>query len=59
MLGSFGHDACGFTFVNDATVNCDVPDFNRYLKRTKNGETGFSTIEIKCDELSIGKVNYS
>jgi hypothetical protein len=29
---SFGHDACGCTFINDATMNCDVLDFNRYLE---------------------------
>jgi hypothetical protein len=53
----FGHDACGCTFINDATMNCDVPDFNRYLESYQSGETGFPTIKIKCDESSISRVD--
>jgi hypothetical protein len=54
----FGHDACGFTFINDVVMNCDVLDFNRYLESDHSVETGFPTINIKGDELSMSRVNY-
>jgi hypothetical protein len=54
---SFGHDACGCTFINNAVVDCDILDFNWYLKSDKSEEAGFSTIEIKCDESSISRVD--
>jgi hypothetical protein len=57
LPNDFGHDACGYTFINYAAVNDDVSDFNRYLKSDKSGETGFSTVEIKCDESSISRVD--
>ena len=55
---SFGHDACGCTFINDASMNCDVPNFNWYLERYQSGEMRFPTIQIKCDESSISWVDY-
>jgi hypothetical protein len=54
----FGHDACGCTFINDASMNCDVPYFNWYLKNNESGEARFSTIDIKCDESGIDGVDY-
>jgi hypothetical protein len=53
----FGHDACGCTFINNAMVNYDVMDFNWYLESDQSRETRFPTIEIKCDESSISRVD--
>jgi hypothetical protein len=58
MPGYFGHDACGCTFINNATMNCDVPDFNSYLERDQSQEKRFPAIEIKGDESSISRVDY-
>jgi hypothetical protein len=58
MPYNFGLDACGCTFINDTTMNRDVPNFDQYLEIYQSGETRFSTIYIKCDDSSIGKVNY-
>ena len=58
MPYDFGHDACGCTFINDAAVNSDVPNFNRYLENDQSGEMGFPTINIKGDEASINRVDF-
>jgi hypothetical protein len=34
-------------------MNCDVSNFHWYLKSDESRETGLSTVEVKCDELSI------
>jgi hypothetical protein len=54
----FGHDASGCTSIDNAAVDYDITDFNRYLKSNKSRETRFSTVEIKCDESSIDRVDY-
>jgi hypothetical protein len=54
----FGHDACGCTFINDATMDCDVLYFNQYLKSDQSGETGFPSIKIKGDEPSVSRVDF-
>jgi hypothetical protein len=41
---NFVHDACGCTFIIDASMNCDVPNFDWYLESYQNGETRFPTI---------------
>jgi hypothetical protein len=41
---SFGHDACGCTFIDDASMNCDVLNFDGYLESYQSGEMGFPTI---------------
>jgi hypothetical protein len=38
-------------------MNCDVPDFNRYLESYQSGEMGFPTIKIKGDESSVSRVD--
>jgi hypothetical protein len=40
----FRHDACGCIFINDAPMNCDVPNFDWYMESYQSGETGFPTI---------------
>jgi hypothetical protein len=40
-------------------MNCNVPNFYRDLKRNKSREARFSTVEVKCDDSSIGKVDFS
>jgi hypothetical protein len=34
-------------------------NFYRDLKRNKSGEARFSTVEVKCDESGIGRVDCS
>jgi hypothetical protein len=58
LQDGFGHDACGCTFINNEAVDYDILDFNWHLKRDKSGETGFSTVDIKCDKSSIDRVNF-
>jgi hypothetical protein len=38
-------------------MNCNVLNFNGDLKSDESGEARFSTVEIKCDELSICRVD--
>jgi hypothetical protein len=54
----FGHDACGCTFINDTSMNCDVPNFDWYLESYQSGDMGLPTIYIECDESSVSRVNY-
>jgi hypothetical protein len=44
MPYSFGHDACEYTFINDASMNCDVLNIDWYLESYQSGETRFPTI---------------
>jgi hypothetical protein len=39
-------------------MNCNVPNFYWDLKSDQSGEARFSTVEIKCDESSIRRVDY-
>jgi hypothetical protein len=54
----FGNDACGCTFINNAVVDCDVSDFDRYLESDQSGEMRFPTIKIEGDESSINRVDF-
>jgi hypothetical protein len=38
-------------------MNCNVLNFYRDLKSNKSGEARFSTVEIKCDESGISRVD--
>jgi hypothetical protein len=41
---SFGHDACGCTFINDTSMNRDVSNLDWYLESYQSRETRFPTI---------------
>jgi hypothetical protein len=39
-------------------MNCNVLNFNGDLKSDESGEARFFAVKIKCDELSIHRVDY-
>jgi hypothetical protein len=39
-------------------MNCNVLNFNGDFKRDESGEASLSAVEIKCDELSICRVDF-
>jgi hypothetical protein len=49
----FGHDTCGWTFINDTSMNYDVLNLNWYLESYQGREVWFS-----ADESSINWVDF-
>ena len=58
MPYGFGHDAGGCPFIDDASMDCDVPYFDGYLNSDCGEKMWFEVIKVESDKSSICGVDY-